>query len=90
MLSTTAKMANAAPIASQWRSRCPPVIIIAARSLRETDSTRAPGSPASIQSYSVVPRNRRGDAPISSLAPNTGESGSCTPRALRAIPVWAG
>src|SRR5439155_10769303 len=66
-----------------------PIGRIAPRSFPETESARAPGSAALSQSKNAVPRNRAGEAP-GPLIPINCAAGSCTPAALRLMPVWAG
>ncbi len=64
---------------------------IAARSLRDTDSARAWGHCAWIQSNSSVPRSRHGEAPgpgTSSSSP--GSFRSLTPWSLCTMPVECG
>jgi hypothetical protein len=59
---------------------------MAPRSLRETESARVRGSASCIQSTSVVPSNRNGDAPVPS-DPTSGASGVFTPAEFCAMPV---
>jgi len=62
---------------------------IAPRSLRDTDRARDRGSLTRIQSISVPPRNRNGEAGAPP-PPMTGAWGSSTPRLFETMPVLRG
>ncbi len=67
-----------------WMPR--PMGRMAPRSLRETESTRVRWSASVIQSVSVLPSNRNGEAPTPSAC-SSGASEVFTPTPLAWIPV---